>query len=177
MTVLAFAPANSTFKDSEELLSFSRKDPPPIPVSSLPWVQKQPLSPWLLIHFHGGGFVAQTSRSHEVKCKQFLYFFFQRCFLCNPLINLLGKQQLSRLEFTTCQLFHFAYSRTRITCELGRRSSTCPSSLSTTPCRLKHHFPELWRNVSTPIAGLLTTAICWVRTGKADVIFACFPGF
>ncbi|XP_075868373.1 lipase, hormone-sensitive a isoform X2 [Nelusetta ayraudi] len=52
-------------QDSEELLSFSRKDPPPIPVSSLPWVQKQPLSPWLLIHFHGGGFVAQTSRSHE----------------------------------------------------------------------------------------------------------------
>ncbi|KAM9340347.1 lipase, hormone-sensitive a [Symphorus nematophorus] len=52
-------------QDSEELLAFSRSDPPPISVSHLPWVQKQPLSPWLLIHFHGGGFVAQTSRSHE----------------------------------------------------------------------------------------------------------------
>uniref|UniRef100_H3CD27 Hormone-sensitive lipase n=1 Tax=Tetraodon nigroviridis TaxID=99883 RepID=H3CD27_TETNG len=52
-------------QDSEELLSFSRTDPPPISVSQLPWVQKQPLSPWLLIHLHGGGFVAQTSKSHE----------------------------------------------------------------------------------------------------------------
>ncbi|XP_076611395.1 lipase, hormone-sensitive a [Chaetodon auriga] len=52
-------------QDSEELLSFSRTDPPPITVSRLPWVQKQPRSPWLLIHFHGGGFVAQTSKSHE----------------------------------------------------------------------------------------------------------------
>ncbi|XP_070777366.1 lipase, hormone-sensitive a [Enoplosus armatus] len=52
-------------QDSEELLGFSRTDPPPISVSHLPWVQKQPRSPWLLIHFHGGGFVAQTSRSHE----------------------------------------------------------------------------------------------------------------
>lgn len=52
-------------QDSEELQAFSRTDPPPISVSHLPWVQKQPRSPWLLIHFHGGGFVAQTSRSHE----------------------------------------------------------------------------------------------------------------
>ncbi|XP_077405663.1 lipase, hormone-sensitive a isoform X2 [Vanacampus margaritifer] len=52
-------------QDSEELLSFSRGDPPSVSASNLPWVQKQPLSPWLLIHFHGGGFVAQTSRSHE----------------------------------------------------------------------------------------------------------------
>lgn len=52
-------------QDSEELLSFSRTDTRPISVSQLPWVQKQPLSPWLLIHFHGGGFVAQTSKSHE----------------------------------------------------------------------------------------------------------------
>uniref|UniRef100_A0A665VWV5 Hormone-sensitive lipase n=1 Tax=Echeneis naucrates TaxID=173247 RepID=A0A665VWV5_ECHNA len=52
-------------QDSEELLSFSRTNPPPASVSHLPWVQKQPRSPWLLIHFHGGGFVAQTSRSHE----------------------------------------------------------------------------------------------------------------
>ncbi|KAE8282501.1 Hormone-sensitive lipase [Larimichthys crocea] len=52
-------------QESEELLTFSRTDPPPITASQLPWVQKQPRSPWLLIHFHGGGFVAQTSRSHE----------------------------------------------------------------------------------------------------------------
>lgn len=54
-------------QDSRELQSFSRADPPPISVPQLPWVQKQPLSPWLLIHIHGGGFVAQTSKSHEVK--------------------------------------------------------------------------------------------------------------
>ncbi|XP_074543251.1 lipase, hormone-sensitive a isoform X2 [Halichoeres trimaculatus] len=52
-------------QDSEELLALSRKDPPPISASQLPWVQRQPLSPWLIVHFHGGGFVAQTSRSHE----------------------------------------------------------------------------------------------------------------
>uniref|UniRef100_A0A3Q1HK26 Hormone-sensitive lipase n=1 Tax=Anabas testudineus TaxID=64144 RepID=A0A3Q1HK26_ANATE len=52
-------------QDSEELLAFSRTDPPPITASHLPWVQKQPRSPWLIIHFHGGGFVSQTSRSHE----------------------------------------------------------------------------------------------------------------
>lgn len=51
-------------QDSEELLAFSRTKPPPIS-THLPWVQKQPCSPWLLIHFHGGGFVAQTSKSHE----------------------------------------------------------------------------------------------------------------
>ncbi|XP_051811850.1 lipase, hormone-sensitive a isoform X2 [Acanthochromis polyacanthus] len=52
-------------QDSEDLQAFYRSDPPPISLSSLPWVQKQPPSRWLLIHFHGGGFVAQTSRSHE----------------------------------------------------------------------------------------------------------------
>ncbi|XP_068189171.1 lipase, hormone-sensitive a isoform X2 [Antennarius striatus] len=52
-------------QDSEELLAFSQTDPPPVSISHLPWVQKQPCSPWLLIHFHGGGFVAQTSKSHE----------------------------------------------------------------------------------------------------------------
>ncbi|XP_034017365.1 lipase, hormone-sensitive a [Thalassophryne amazonica] len=52
-------------QDSEELLAFSRTDPPPISLSRVPWVQRQPLSPLLLIHFHGGGFVAQTSKSHE----------------------------------------------------------------------------------------------------------------
>ncbi|XP_054620554.1 lipase, hormone-sensitive a [Dunckerocampus dactyliophorus] len=52
-------------QDSEELLSFSSIDPPPVSASRLPWVHSQPQSPCLLIHFHGGGFVAQTSRSHE----------------------------------------------------------------------------------------------------------------
>ncbi|XP_074470550.1 lipase, hormone-sensitive a isoform X3 [Sebastes fasciatus] len=52
-------------QESEELLAYSRDTPPPVTTSHLPWVQKQPRSPWLLIHFHGGGFVAQTSRSHE----------------------------------------------------------------------------------------------------------------
>ncbi|KAI4817624.1 hypothetical protein KUCAC02_011007 [Chaenocephalus aceratus] len=41
-------------QESEELLSYCRDDPPPITASQLPWVQKQPRSPWLLIHFHGG---------------------------------------------------------------------------------------------------------------------------
>ncbi|XP_072227182.1 lipase, hormone-sensitive a [Leuresthes tenuis] len=52
-------------QDTEELLMLSRGDPAPASGSRLPWVQKQPRSPWLIIHFHGGGFVAQTSRSHE----------------------------------------------------------------------------------------------------------------
>ncbi|PWA16791.1 hypothetical protein CCH79_00017867, partial [Gambusia affinis] len=52
-------------QDSEELLRFSQGDVAPIASPRLPWVQKKPPSPWLLIHFHGGGFVAQTSRSHE----------------------------------------------------------------------------------------------------------------
>ncbi|XP_075995495.1 lipase, hormone-sensitive a [Genypterus blacodes] len=52
-------------QDSEELLAFSRDDPPPISLSRVGWTQRQPLSPWLLVHFHGGGFVAQTSKSHE----------------------------------------------------------------------------------------------------------------
>ncbi|XP_068602995.1 lipase, hormone-sensitive a [Brachionichthys hirsutus] len=52
-------------QDSEELLAFSQTDPPPVSMSQPPWVQRQPRSPWLLIHFHGGGFVAQTSKSHE----------------------------------------------------------------------------------------------------------------
>ncbi|XP_023200722.1 hormone-sensitive lipase-like isoform X2 [Xiphophorus maculatus] len=52
-------------QDSEELLGFSPGDVAPIASPRLPWLQKKPPSPWLLIHFHGGGFVAQTSRSHE----------------------------------------------------------------------------------------------------------------
>lgn len=29
-------------------------------------IKKSPPSPWLVVHYHGGGFVAQTSKSHEV---------------------------------------------------------------------------------------------------------------
>ncbi|XP_029976126.1 lipase, hormone-sensitive a [Salarias fasciatus] len=50
-------------QDSEELLALSRAEPAPVP--RLPWVQRLPRSPSLVVHFHGGGFVAQTSRSHE----------------------------------------------------------------------------------------------------------------
>ncbi|TSO05421.1 Hormone-sensitive lipase [Bagarius yarrelli] len=46
-------------QDSPELFSFSRFKASPVRP------QTGPLSPWLLIHFHGGGFVAQTSKSHE----------------------------------------------------------------------------------------------------------------
>ncbi|KAJ8013466.1 hypothetical protein DPEC_G00030080 [Dallia pectoralis] len=53
-------------QDSEELQVFSRTESAPISVSLIPFgAQKCPPSPWLLIHFHGGGFVAQTSKSHE----------------------------------------------------------------------------------------------------------------
>ncbi|XP_051992583.1 lipase, hormone-sensitive a isoform X2 [Xyrauchen texanus] len=52
-------------QDSAELLALSRSEGPPrsLPVSFSR--QTACLSPYLLIHFHGGGFVAQTSKSHE----------------------------------------------------------------------------------------------------------------
>ncbi|XP_051520088.1 hormone-sensitive lipase-like isoform X1 [Myxocyprinus asiaticus] len=52
-------------QDSAELLAFSRSEGPQrsLPVSFSR--QTACLSPYLLIHFHGGGFVAQTSKSHE----------------------------------------------------------------------------------------------------------------
>ncbi|XP_060760865.1 lipase, hormone-sensitive a isoform X3 [Neoarius graeffei] len=51
--------------DSAELLSFSRSEGSQLsrPVGLRP--QTGALSSCLLIHFHGGGFVAQTSKSHE----------------------------------------------------------------------------------------------------------------
>ncbi|XP_038848030.1 hormone-sensitive lipase-like [Salvelinus namaycush] len=53
-------------QDSKELLAFARTEAPPISLSLVPFgAQKRPPSPWLLIHFHGGGFVSQTSKSHE----------------------------------------------------------------------------------------------------------------
>ncbi|XP_032084318.1 hormone-sensitive lipase isoform X2 [Thamnophis elegans] len=51
-------------QDSEELLKLMR--PEGTLALELPWKSKTlPPSPYLLVHFHGGGFVAQTSKSHE----------------------------------------------------------------------------------------------------------------
>ncbi|NP_001303654.1 lipase, hormone-sensitive a isoform X1 [Danio rerio] len=52
-------------QDSAELLSLSRPEGPQLSLSGGFNRQTAPLSPCLLIHFHGGGFVAQTSKSHE----------------------------------------------------------------------------------------------------------------
>ncbi|XP_072531875.1 lipase, hormone-sensitive a [Salminus brasiliensis] len=52
-------------QDSAELLALSRSERPQRSLSVGFRNQKSPPSPWLLIHFHGGGFVAQTSKSHE----------------------------------------------------------------------------------------------------------------
>ncbi|XP_053345730.1 lipase, hormone-sensitive a [Clarias gariepinus] len=50
-------------QESAELLSYSQSERSGSSGSSRH--QCGPLSPFLLIHFHGGGFVAQTSKSHE----------------------------------------------------------------------------------------------------------------
>ncbi|KAL7826272.1 hypothetical protein AOLI_G00314810 [Acnodon oligacanthus] len=52
-------------QDSAELLALSRSEGPQRSLSMGFRNQRSSPSPWLLIHFHGGGFVAQTSRSHE----------------------------------------------------------------------------------------------------------------
>ncbi|KAI4876203.1 hypothetical protein NFI96_017944, partial [Prochilodus magdalenae] len=52
-------------QDSTELLALSRSEGPQRSLSVGLRNQRSSLSPGLLIHFHGGGFVAQTSRSHE----------------------------------------------------------------------------------------------------------------
>ncbi|TKS82311.1 Hormone-sensitive lipase [Collichthys lucidus] len=52
-------------QDSETLLSLSRSEGGPISLSLGLKTKRLPSSPCLLIHFHGGGFVAQTSKSHE----------------------------------------------------------------------------------------------------------------
>uniref|UniRef100_A0A9J7XEB0 Hormone-sensitive lipase n=1 Tax=Cyprinus carpio carpio TaxID=630221 RepID=A0A9J7XEB0_CYPCA len=51
--------------DSAELLALSRPEGPQLSLPGGFSRQTAPLSPCLLIHFHGGGFVAQTSKSHE----------------------------------------------------------------------------------------------------------------
>ncbi|XP_024917463.1 hormone-sensitive lipase isoform X3 [Cynoglossus semilaevis] len=52
-------------QDSESLLSLSRSEGGAISLSLGLKAKRLPPSPCLLIHFHGGGFVAQTSKSHE----------------------------------------------------------------------------------------------------------------
>ncbi|KAK5613289.1 hypothetical protein CRENBAI_024330 [Crenichthys baileyi] len=52
-------------QDSETLLSLSRSEGGSISLSLGLKAKRLPSSPCLLIHFHGGGFVAQTSKSHE----------------------------------------------------------------------------------------------------------------
>uniref|UniRef100_A0A9J8A9Q4 Hormone-sensitive lipase n=1 Tax=Cyprinus carpio carpio TaxID=630221 RepID=A0A9J8A9Q4_CYPCA len=51
--------------DSAELLALSHPEGPQLSLPGGFSRQTAPLSPGLLIHFHGGGFVAQTSKSHE----------------------------------------------------------------------------------------------------------------
>lgn len=54
----------SRFQDSEELSCLVR--PENTLALELRWKTKAvPRSPFLVVHFHGGGFVAQTSKSHE----------------------------------------------------------------------------------------------------------------
>uniref|UniRef100_A0A8C9WJ35 Hormone-sensitive lipase n=1 Tax=Scleropages formosus TaxID=113540 RepID=A0A8C9WJ35_SCLFO len=48
-------------QDSEELLAISRSEGLSLGLKT----KRSPRSPCLLVHFHGGGFVAQTSKSHE----------------------------------------------------------------------------------------------------------------
>ncbi|KAM9436362.1 hormone-sensitive lipase isoform 1-T1 [Clarias gariepinus] len=50
-------------QDNEKLLAISRSDGGSISLSLK--IKKSPPSPWLVVHYHGGGFVAQTSKSHE----------------------------------------------------------------------------------------------------------------
>ncbi|CDQ85759.1 unnamed protein product [Oncorhynchus mykiss] len=52
-------------QDSEALLSLSRSEGGPISLSLGMKTKQSPPSRWLLVHYHGGGFVAQTSKSHE----------------------------------------------------------------------------------------------------------------
>ncbi|XP_035612608.1 hormone-sensitive lipase-like isoform X3 [Oncorhynchus keta] len=52
-------------QDSEALLSLSRSEGGPISLSLGMKTKQSPPSRGLLVHYHGGGFVAQTSKSHE----------------------------------------------------------------------------------------------------------------
>ncbi|OWF53834.1 hormone-sensitive lipase-like [Mizuhopecten yessoensis] len=59
-------PVNTRLFSSEYRVGQPRKSTKPLPKKTTPL----PLSPCLLIHCHGGGFVAQSSKSHEVYLRQ-----------------------------------------------------------------------------------------------------------
>lgn len=61
-------------QDSEKLLALCRSEGGSISLSLGLKTKRSPPSPWLVLHFHGGGFVAQTSKSHEVSFCLFLCF-------------------------------------------------------------------------------------------------------
>ncbi|XP_007232503.1 hormone-sensitive lipase isoform X2 [Astyanax mexicanus] len=48
-------------QDSEKLLAMARSEGISLGIKP----KRSPPSPWLVVHYHGGGFVAQTSKSHE----------------------------------------------------------------------------------------------------------------
>uniref|UniRef100_A0A3P8YUM9 Hormone-sensitive lipase n=1 Tax=Esox lucius TaxID=8010 RepID=A0A3P8YUM9_ESOLU len=52
-------------QDSEALLSLSRSEGGAVSLSLGMKTKRSPPSRWLVVHYHGGGFVAQTSKSHE----------------------------------------------------------------------------------------------------------------
>lgn len=58
-------------QDSEKLLALCRSEGGQISLSLGLKPKRHPPSPWLVLHFHGGGFVAQTSKSHEVSLRLF----------------------------------------------------------------------------------------------------------
>ncbi|XP_060086239.1 hormone-sensitive lipase-like [Ylistrum balloti] len=59
-------PVNVRLFSSEYRVGQPRKSTKPLPKKAVPL----PLSPCLLVHCHGGGFVAQSSKSHEVYLRQ-----------------------------------------------------------------------------------------------------------
>lgn len=52
-------------QDSDKLLAVARSEGGAISLSLGIKPKRSPPSPWLVVHYHGGGFVAQTSKSHE----------------------------------------------------------------------------------------------------------------
>lgn len=59
-------PVNVRLLSCEYRIGQPRKSTKPLPKKTVPL----PLSPCLLVHCHGGGFVAQSSKSHEVYLRQ-----------------------------------------------------------------------------------------------------------
>lgn len=49
--------------------------------------REMPYSKGIVIHFHGGGFIAQSSKSHEVKMEQNKFYFIRLCYVINVIIG------------------------------------------------------------------------------------------